>query len=127
MIVGATNAIYISLDTGTYYVEITDSLGCVRNSDTLYIDITGIFEDYLGFELNLFPNPSDGEFVLMLDNNIIRSVQIHLVDTKGRLVYSKDTFNTGEGKVILPYISPGVYFLRLTHERGVIVKKIIQL
>jgi len=125
MISGATNSTYSIVDTGIYYVEVTDSLGCVRNSDTLFVNFVGIFENNQEQDnIQVYPNPNNGEFSLIIGGDF-KMAQIQLVDSKGQEAYSKMVGSSKEHRLILPKLPAGVYFLKFVDEQRVVVKKVI--
>lgn len=113
---GATNQTYTVTTAGKYRVEITNSNGCSKtsNADTVVVPCKEgeavVIENNL--QAGIFPNPSQGEFEIVLDNNVELPVNIEISDMTGRIIevfkmhnrqYNYN--NTG--------ISKGVYFVRV--------------
>lgn len=73
------------------------------------------------FKFTLVPNPNTGRFVIQLDLSSVRSnepVQIRIVDAVGRLVYERQSPNTGSATqipVTLPAgVSNGMYMVNVS-------------
>ena len=109
---------YYQGQTGTYLLEILIEKG-----------IFGI-EEYNDPNLvTLYPNPASGSITLNSINwNALTSpFEIEIVDLTGRSVYRAENLNpeTGEMQIDLPEMKEGVYYLRLTGQKGFIDKKLV--
>ncbi len=75
---------------------------------------------------SVFPNPNNGAFTIKLDK-VYSNVSINVHDINGRIVYSKkglfDQLNIG--RIELPDVSDGLYFLHLSNKNMNALKKII--
>ncbi len=72
--------------------------------------------------INVFPNPSNGQFTVLLDTeNKIHSVQIY--DAYGRIV--KQYFDNNKTIQIDENLNSGIYFIQTTLENKTLTKKII--
>ena len=76
-------------------------------------------------QFELYPNPSRGNFVIRLNENIQSRNEITITDVLGKTVYY-DAGNTSRNiQVNIPELNKGVYFVTLKNENGMGVKKII--
>lgn len=117
---GATNSYYCPLESGNYYVVITDSHGCTVSSLTeeyTYDDnspcATGIEEH--GLTLDVYPNPSDGVFTVSYTLETQMDMQLSVYDLLGQRV-TQDiivTVQSGTQVVDLSGIADGIYMLRI--------------
>ncbi|MBS1687589.1 MAG: T9SS type A sorting domain-containing protein [Bacteroidetes bacterium] len=73
-------------------------------------------------EINISPNPSNGDFNIFLSDNTIES-SMEVYDYSGRNIMNR-TLQGGNNNIHLN-VSPGIYLLRITNRAGVIVKKIV--
>ena len=74
------------ISTGTYTVEVTDANGC---STTESFNITtDIRELAAGITATVFPNPSQGEFVVDVQGGFQGAMQYQVVDAQGRMVHN---------------------------------------
>jgi len=116
-----TDSTATGLNTGTYYVTVTDDNGCTV-VDTVFVDIidniTSIPEpDYL-----IYPNPTSGSVTIEMNNAGIHRIEVY--DMPGKRLVSK---NVAEDKVQLdlsPY-TQGIYLIRLHTSTTVYTHKII--
>ena len=72
------------ISTGTYSVEVTDASGCT-NDETFNIT-TDIRELGAGITATVFPNPSQGEFVVDVQGGYQGILSYHVVDAQGRSI-----------------------------------------
>ncbi|MGM0529169.1 MAG: lipocalin-like domain-containing protein [Bacteroidota bacterium] len=92
----------------------------VDSSMVRLTSFTGIEKEEWLEGIKVFPNPNDGYFTVR--GEFIREIEI--VDIKGRKVFSSHV----NGRVYDVDISkepPGLYFVRLTLNRGLIIRKVI--
>ena len=109
---------YYQGQTGTYLLEILIEKG-----------IFGI-EEYNDPNLvTLYPNPASGSITLnsMNWNALASPFEIDIFDLTGRSVYRAENLNpqTGEMRIDLPEMKEGIYYLRLTGQKGFIDKKLV--
>ena len=74
------------ISTGSYTVEVTDSNGC-SNTETFNIT-TDIQEIASGVVATVYPNPSQGEFVVDVMGGFQGMLDFQIVDAQGRLIES---------------------------------------
>lgn len=119
---GALQPAYASgMDSGEFYVIITDSCGCIYSSDTITLHHQGtavntIFENNIS--ICLYPNPNNGWFHLSgnLPDGTNRTVNFEITDILGRTIKTA-TFSVNDKhfnqKLDYSYLEKGVYFIRL--------------
>ncbi|MFA8300852.1 MAG: choice-of-anchor J domain-containing protein [Hyphomicrobiales bacterium] len=72
-------------------------------------------------DLDIYPNPCKGNLtVKVADNN----VQLNVVDLTGSVVYNT-VLNQGRNNVALENLAKGLYFVKISSDKGQAVKKII--
>jgi hypothetical protein len=80
------------------------------------------------FEYVLAPNPTTGEFYLMIDAKVAEKFEMNITDVSGRIVYNKmvDVIN-GFNNVIINDVKlqGGVYFVDLNYKNEKITRKLI--
>jgi endonuclease I len=80
------------------------------------------------FEYVLAPNPTSGEFYLMIDAKVAEKFEMNITDVSGRIVYNKmvDVIN-GFNNVIINDVKlqGGVYFVDLNYKNEKITRKLI--
>lgn len=114
-----------SLLPGTYNVVISDAFNCIK-TDTVTVGATvGMEEKEQG--VNILPNPSNGQFSLILDNYSDRNGRIEIFNIVGEQVYNSPVSGTGniQQSIDLSKMPAGTYTLRLISEEGTILKRLI--
>ncbi|HYV90569.1 MAG TPA: PKD domain-containing protein [Chitinophagales bacterium] len=124
---GATNQSYTVLQSGLYTVIVGDSNNCV-NSANQYVLISGIAE-LSDANISIYPNPSDGNFMVELSNGLIAGqVSIDVVNSLGQKVFSieeKITATDIKKEIDLSDVARGVYFIGIKTENEFVRKKIL--
>jgi hypothetical protein len=80
------------------------------------------------FEVQLFPNPNNGQFSYELMSSKGRSYVITVLDVNGRILYSENVDNannTAVGEVNLAQLSAGVYLFQVSDENHSTVKRFV--
>jgi hypothetical protein len=102
---------------GVYYVIITGSTGC---SDSLFFTIiypNTIVELSTNWFINVYPNPTKGEFTVDYNFNGYSNVTFLVSNILGEIVHQDLITNkTGKIKVDTENMNPGIYFLQLMSE-----------
>jgi len=76
------------------------------------------------FNLNVFPNPSNGVLTFTMDQNVANSATVNVLNAIGEVVFSKELTIVENGNTIeLEDIPAGMYFLKITTENGVDTKR----
>ena len=124
---GATNQSYTVTQTGLYTVSISDENGCL-NSATVYVQIVGVNE--IGDpDIFIYPNPSEGRFVIEFNNIFLNDVSIHLVNALGQTIYSDRVINdfgkTIKKEIDAGEISNGVYSIEIVGGNDIVRREIV--
>ncbi len=107
-IVDATNQSYTPEENGSYAVIVLEE-GCQDTSDCIDVTTVGL-ENYAKTAMNVYPNPSAGEFTVELTS--ADAVSYTVTDNAGRIVL-EGTFEQLANKIDLSTEEHGVYFLRV--------------
>lgn len=115
---------------GTYnaFVVVTDNNSCTA-TDTVVVIIdpcTNVEEWYSG-SIEIYPNPTNGKFVVTFNDKKDKSSQIFIYNIEGQIVTSIINLDNNENNVEfdLSKNAAGTYFIKVISETDVIVKKII--
>lgn len=115
---GDTNATLFPNNSGIYAVQITQ-FGCVDTSRAVTITVLDALNDGLILDVNIFPNPSSGDFKIQT----MGMFHYRLLNTKGRILEKKKA----EDHVIVgEELEPGIYFLQIWNEKGRADLKIVK-
>ncbi|MDX2247649.1 MAG: T9SS type A sorting domain-containing protein [Bacteroidia bacterium] len=137
-----TNTLFIfGLCGGTYYVQITDSKGCVfvdsavvgtvGNGVNCVVDTaTDAIDHELAAGINsmsLFPNPNNGSFTLSLELQNRDHINVQVIDLNGKIIATKNTENVlfVEEDFHIAGIASGIYLVKVTTSRGYATQKLI--
>ena len=106
---------------GKYILIVTDANGCQSEMEVTIDFITATQEPTWAKGLQVYPNPSDGFFVIRLAN--IRSLDVTILDAIGQVVYTAK-MPYGKKEINLSGIPEGIYFLKLQAKEGFVYRKI---
>ena len=109
---GATNQTFVTANNGNYAVEIAQN-GCIDTSDCVQIDGVGI-ESFESMTVQVFPNPSNGTFNIIL-SNIDSPVQLIVSDLSGRTII-KQEMTDNQFQIDLNAFEDGLYLLNVKSE-----------
>lgn len=124
----------ISFDLQKHIVKVTDlATGCV-NKDSVEVAFTftacsyGVPEKSLSELVNIFPNPANNTVNVMIDGGQDRFI-LQITDLTGRNIYSERLNKTNIGiynhPINLSKIAEGTYLIRLSSDKGNLVRKLI--
>lgn len=118
-------ACYIDFSNMTYIAAPTYTTG---TNAPCYVAV-GINENVATqFEYVLAPNPTSGEFYLLIDAKLTDKFGLAITDVAGRIVYAKpvDVINGFNSITVNDLkLSGGVYFVNLTYKNEKITRKLI--
>jgi len=90
---------------------------------------TGINEENNSQQINVFPNPSKGEFNVSITGFENGNIDLEVFNAMGRLIHSESTKSTNKlvkTTLDLNNESTGVYFIRIKANDGFVVKRIVK-
>lgn len=135
-----TNGAKIYDSIGVYTVTLTasNSSGCVITSAPLSLQIlpashqvcsglVGIEEVVLLSNINLYPNPNSGLFVVDLSKVNASMANVAVVDMLGKVVYNSNAFSTSANpihNIDINNAANGIYFVRITADGVTVTSKI---
>jgi glucose/arabinose dehydrogenase len=130
LIDGATNQVYEVENTGIYSVVVDAGNGCVIESDTITIVVTGM-EDRMAIKaFTISPNPAQSQLNLNLDLNATGVVNIEIIDVAGSLVQQLNTsaaYGRFNQTIDVSSLVNGIYNLKVTINNQAMVKKFVKM
>jgi len=111
---GATDQTYVAEENGSYAV-IIDNGDCSDTSECVAVNTIGLFENQLDHLITIYPNPSNGEF--MVNGEDLIGAELKIFSTIGELVYEK-TVNSDQFLIDLSNHAAGIYILEITSDLG---------
>ena len=124
---GETSQLIVANDTGSYYVTVTTLDGCTYSSDVIVYNNTSTVDLALAdAQLNLWPNPNNGQFQLDLQLGKKTNVNLVVLDATGRLVYREEAATSHwQTSIDLSSVGPGVYLTVIQTSQGRLQRKLI--
>lgn len=115
----------ISSDT-TFYLTVTDLAIGVAKTDSVLIGILVGIDEYINEDLKVYPNPVKDKLLINLGDVNVKVERIQLFNSTGMLMYSKEG-NTLSGiiEISASKYKPGIYYLNVFTEKGVIRRKLM--
>jgi len=120
-----------------YYVVAHYKMGCVADSSNHVKESVGleVTEVKKLEEVRVYPNPTDGE--LKVKSEELRVKNVAVFDVYGRMieiphfvrndVIPNETQRSKESQIInIVHLPSGIYFIKITTEEGIIVRKIVK-
>ena len=126
----AKKAEYVIKESGTYYLEITDSNGCSSMSGGITMIKTSVIEIANdGHELYILPNPNNGNFSLKFMNSIQGDYEIQIFNAQGKICHQQTISLRKSGqveKVNISHLINGIYIIKVLGEEYIQTLKFIK-
>jgi hypothetical protein len=125
---GATGAFYLPSVSGNYVVEVTDDNGCIATSFNVEFTFTGIFDPQQAYDINVYPNPTNGQFTLEAELGSRTDVTLSFRDVTGREIMVPEFISEVSSirrEFTVGHLGAGVYYLQVTTSQGMAVKSVI--
>ncbi len=123
-----TTSINVTTGTNSGQVCVKAQNDC-GNSTQKCLDVACGITENSGLEnLNIFPNPNDGMFILDMEVAGIQHISIEIFDVIGNVVYKNNIAEISgkfQKEMDLSRNAKGTYCLQITTDKGVVNKKII--
>jgi len=126
-----TNSTYLDEDLLTgdyeYYVKTYYMEGCISDRSNYVIETitVGVNEVNALERIEIYPNPTTGE--LKIQNLTFKVTDLQIFDVYGRnILTSPMPLLSHEISLNISHLQPGIYFVRITTEKGVVTKKVVK-
>jgi len=128
LLTGITTKEYTPSVGGLFKVEVINAGGCSTQSDNIDFIIASVENDNLISNINIIPNPNNGNFKLQINENLLFE-QLLIVDLNGNILFDYNLVNNqnklNENFDISNY-AKGTYYLILKNSNYTISKTIIK-
>lgn len=125
---GATFSIFTPELSGNHYVQVCDEHGCYANSTNIEFTV-GIADVRDLYDLNIYPNPNGGEFVVEADLGSHTDVTLSVRDVLGReLIKPERVAGTSSFRRTfdISHLSNGVYYVQVLGNDGMTVRQVVK-
>ncbi|MBA7572420.1 hypothetical protein ES708_14200 [subsurface metagenome] len=94
----------------------------IFESSTVIDPVKGVFSG-----IEIYPNPNKGMFYLDFNGENDIKLKLELINLQGQVVFNEETqlSNQFRKELDVSHLPSGIYYLKMTHEDTVVVKKII--
>ncbi|MCZ2247356.1 MAG: T9SS type A sorting domain-containing protein, partial [Bacteroidia bacterium] len=109
-----------SSDSNSYHQSISNTVG--------FGNALGLDEQISIFDVNVYPNPNNGLFVIAIETGSTENIQLGVYNSIGELIWEKELESVhGKQQIQVPiaHVSQGIYHLRARTNNKVINKKLI--
>ncbi len=124
----AQNPTYTYQSVGNFTVTLTAGNGICTNTTSKIISIwvTSVEDKEMGLTMNVYPNPSNGNFTIDLSALDESDVDMEIMDLGGKVLWAKSFAGLREisENIQLSTLSSGVYIVKLTKESRSMYHKI---
>ena len=111
----STNPIVVS-EYSDYNIFTLDESGMVtENSENKMLSV-------LDYELNIFPNPNDGNFTITTD---MKDYTVEVIDMTGKVIWSKTDNNENQVIIESLNVETGIYSVRIFNDKAVVTEKVM--
>ena len=107
---------------GTYMQQFEDSYGC-DSVVTLHLTLRVGVEDYDGYAVSLYPNPTTGVTYVEVSGDEMERLEVY--DSYGKLLQTRNV-SGNVAQIELSAYAKGVYHVRVTTTKGVVTKRVVK-
>jgi PKD repeat protein len=117
--------------TGNAYTVTLIAYGnCTNDTTTFLVNVSTIgLEEISTINFNMYPNPTDGAFNVVLDNLNAERLEISIINLQGQTMFSTETNNVS-GQFIqqmnIETYPAGIYFVRIQADKQTLTGKMIR-
>jgi hypothetical protein len=110
---------------GIYDLTVTDSNGC-QKAESVTLGTNGIKENELLNQIKVFPNPVTDNLQIEINSEVrSENADLRIYDVVGNLVFEK-SIATNNTTINVSSFANGVYVVKATTEKGVVVKRFVK-
>lgn len=114
----------MSVTQGMAYIDTIQGYACPRMYRAFGLSVGVTQLEQLDRSVNVYPNPASDRFKVSIDNSTEPISSIRLVDISGREIINVKTDERRIYEFETAGLSAGLYFVKLSFEKGEVIKKI---
>lgn len=125
---GADAPFYTAIESGDYYVEVTNNAGCSTFTEVVTVMISSV-SSILGLEqVNISPNPFQDIVQLEITTPQRLNLKLELLSVEGKVLqeWKKNVHGVYRNVLDLSDLESGVYFLQIENKKGKVVKRLVK-
>jgi hypothetical protein len=115
---GSTSDNLIVITSGTYYLTITDHLGCTA-VDSIFIDFVSKTSDKPINNFQIFPNPGSDDLFILLEQVPSDPIKLQILNSNGQII-REEVLNRDVSRIDTSELSPGMFILQCVVNKTVI-------
>jgi trimeric autotransporter adhesin len=126
---GATADSFTPSQSGNIRVQVTDENGCTGNSLTIEYTSVGIADAQEPYELNVYPNPSGGQFTIEANLGSQTDVTLAVRDVVGRDLMQAERIqgaSTFRRTFDISHLANGIYYVQVAGDSGMTVRQLVK-
>ncbi len=126
---GATANSFTPSQSGNIRVQVTDENGCTGNSLTIEYTSVGIADAQEPYELNIYPNPSGGQFTIEANLGSQTDVTLAVRDVVGRDLMQAERIqgaSTFRRTFDISHLANGIYYVQVAGDSGMTVRQLVK-
>lgn len=106
--------------------EQVNAIVALEKSNTTEFEETSVISDLTTKEdfFKVYPNPNNGTFTVE-SIKLYDFTKVQVFTTLGRIIYSQNVENKNRLEVSIPYVTQGIYFIRITNSEKCLSAKIV--
>lgn len=115
LIADSISGIFVSPTSTTSYIVVQNLCGNITyDTVTVYVSGVGIYESDWSKKINIYPNPSIGEFILDLSETKSAQWNVFIADVQGREIF-RQVFNNNNDIRLKLEAENGLYLIHITN------------
>lgn len=116
------------IGNGTYSVEVFNDNNCSIVSDELFFMFSSTFNLQGINAVEVLPNPFTNQFILQIESESSKELQLNIQDELGKLIYTKkiSVNKNWSEEIDLNNAPAGIYFLNLSNKEGQWTKRLVK-
>jgi len=125
---GATFSIFTPQFSGNHFVQVCDENGCYANSANIEFTV-GIEDVQNLFEVNVYPNPNGGQFIVEADLGSHTDVTLVVRDVVGRALMQTERIegvSSFRRTFDISHLANGIYYVQVAGNGGMTVRPVVK-
>jgi hypothetical protein len=123
LLTNETNQTLVPNWNGHYSCIVTVG-SCTDTTECIYIYVWSVNEYDLSHLIDIYPNPTNGNFTVEFDNNN-ENYSIKIIDVTGQIIYTKNQIISTKTQLGLSHIAEGIYFVEIKTSKGKATQKLL--